>query len=231
MGTSRYDNSKMKRHSLSVQRYFDRFEFPGGIELYPMGHLDNFVTQRSVGGRQKGGIKTKSGAIISFESKLEKKEIQRLQFILEATTIKSQVVELITPSGKKFYPDLIAQLGDGTIVIVEVKHVLDFLWTDVIEKYQTLLAYCKHHHYGCALVDGKWRDFRFVQQGGTIHFPKLMEWFDTTLEKQGKITMKDLRANYPDEKYWPTFVSYALLNGYQTKVSFRHPDWAIFFKR
>jgi hypothetical protein len=211
----------------SVVNYFNRFEFPGGVKLYPLSHLDSLTPLRAVNKQRGGNVKTSTGAKVAYESKREQKEIYRILHILEATSVHTQGVELITPSGKKFYPDIIAQLGDGTVVMVEVKHVLDFVWNDVIEKYHTMLAYCKIHGYGCALMDGRWRDFRFLQQGGTIHFPKVIDWFESVIDRKGTFTLKDLRLKFKEEKYWPTLVSYCLVNAYHAKVSFRHPKWEI----
>ena len=42
--------------------------------------------------------------------------------------------------------------------------------------------------------------------------------------------MQDLRLKFKDEKYIPTLVSYALMNGYRTDVTFRDPTWAIRIK-
>jgi hypothetical protein len=214
----------------SVVNYFQRFEFPGGITLHPLNHLDELIPLRKVNKQLGGQIKTPNGAKVAYESRREQKEINRMLHILEATSIHTQGIELITPSGKKFYPDIIAQLGDGTVVMVEVKHVLDFIWDDVIEKYQTMMSYCKTHGYGCALMDGKWRDFRFLQQGGTIHFPKVIDWFEKVIDRKGTFTLKDLRLHFKEEKYWPTLVSYCLVNGYHAHVSFRNPNWEINLK-
>jgi hypothetical protein len=217
--------NKVKKDS--VVNYFQRFEFPGGIKLYSLNHLDHLTPLRTANKQRGGNIKTSSGAKIAYESKREQTEIYRIIKVLEATSIHTQGVELVTKSGKKFYPDIVAQLGDGTVLMVEVKHVLDFLWDDVIEKYQTMLAYCKTHGYGCALMDGKWRDFRFLQQGGTMHFPKVIDWFESVINRKGTFTLKDLRLHFKEEKYWPTLVSYCLVNGYLAKVSFRSPNWEI----
>ena len=217
----------MKPKVESVENYYHRFEFPGGVKLYPLGYLEQLQPLRQVNVRHGGTIKSKGKTSIQYESRGEKKEIYRMLKILKAESIKTQVLELITPSGKRFYPDLISQLADGTILVAEVKHVLDFLWVDVIEKYQTMIAYCKENGYGCALTDGKWRDFRFLQKGGTIHFMTVVEWFEKVIQTKGFFTLKDLRQRYPEEKYWPTLVSYCLLHGYHTNVSFRHPAWEI----
>jgi hypothetical protein len=211
----------------SVENYYQRFEFPGGVRLYPLGALDQLSPLRQVNTRHGGTIKTKGATGIKFESRGEKKEIFRMLKILKAESIKTQVLELITPTGKRFYPDVVAQLGDGTILVAEIKHVLDFLWFDVIEKYKTMIAYCKEKGYGCALTDGKWRDFRYLEQGGTIHFIKVVEWFEKVIQTKGFFTLKDLRKQFPEETYWPTLVSYCLLQGYHTQVSFRHPAWEI----
>ena len=48
-----------------------------------------------------------------------------------------------------------------------------------------------------------------------------------TIKTKGFFTLKDLRKQYPEEKYWPTLVFYCLLQGYHTQVSFRHPAWEI----
>jgi hypothetical protein len=210
----------------SIENYYQRIQFPGGIKEYPMHHLDALVALRQPGGKAKGNILFQ-GEKIAFESRAEKKEIYRVLKILGAISIKTQALALVTPSGKKFYPDVIAQLQDGSILVMEVKHVLDFLWCDVIEKYQTMLAYCKLHGYGALMMDGHWRDFHFLKHGGTIHFPQVIEWFESVIDKKGIFTMKDLRFKFPQPKYWPTLVSYCLLNNYQSNVSFRHPDWGI----
>jgi len=213
-----------------VENYYNRFDFPGGIKLYDLHHLDGLTPLRAVGGKRKGTIHAKDQVKISYESKREKREIYRILKILEAKTIKTQVVELITPSGKRFYPDVLAQLQDGTVLMLEIKHILDFLHVDVIEKYQTMLAYCKKMQYGCAMLDGNYRDFRYVAKGGILHFPQVIEWLESNLEKKGEFNMKDLRLKFKDEKYLPTLVSYALMNGYRTDVTFRDPTWAIRIK-
>lgn len=214
----------------TVENYFNRFDFPGGIKLYDLQHLDSLTPLRTVGGKRKGTIRHQKSGKIAYESKREKREIYRILKILEATTIKTQVVELITPSGKRFYPDVLAQLQDGTVLMLEIKHILDFICVDVIEKYQTMLAYCKKMQYGCAMLDGNYRDFRYVASGQIQHFPQVIEWLEFNLEKKGEFTMKDLRLRFKDEKYWPTLVSYALINGYRSDVSFRDPTWAIRIK-
>ena len=211
----------------SVENYFNRFEFPGGIKLYDFNHLDALTPLRTVGGHRKGSIRSSTNEKIAYESKREKREIYRMLKILEAKTIKTQVVELITPSGKRFYPDVLAQLQDGTILMLEIKHILDFLCVEVIEKYQTMISYCKKMQYGCAMLDGNYRDFRFVAKGEILHFPTVIEWLELNLEKKGEFTMKDLRLKFKEEKYWPTLVSYALVNGYRSDVTFRDPTWAI----
>jgi len=214
----------------SVENYFHRFDFPGGIKLYDLQHLDGLTPLRVVGGKRKGTIRSEDHEKIEYESKREKREIYRILKILEAKTIKTQVVELITPSGKRFYPDVLAQLQDGTVLMLEIKHILDFLHVDVIEKYQTMIAYCKKMQYGCAMLDGNYRDFRYVAKGSILHFPQVIDWLETNLEKKGEFTMKDLRLKFKDEKYIPTLVSYALMNGYRTDVTFRDPNWAIRIK-
>lgn len=210
----------------SIDQYYQRILFPGGIKLYPLGVLDALPSLREVGGKSKGHVyhQTKK---IAYESKREQREIYRMMKILEATSIKTQVLKLTTPSGKAFYPDFMVQLGDGSIIIVEVKHLLDFLWRDVIEKYQTMIEYAKRNGYGVVMMDGNWRDFEFVRAGHTIHFPQVITWFETMMTTTGTITMKDLRKVFPEEKYWGTLVGYCLMNNYLASVSFRDGTWAI----
>jgi hypothetical protein len=47
------------------------------------------------------------------------------------------------------------------------------------------------------------------------------------IDRKGTFTLKDLRLHFKEEKYWPTLVSYCLVNGYHARVSFRSPDWEI----
>ena len=225
-----YTNHMYLKKKDSVENYFNRFDFPGGIKLYDLHHLNGLTPLRTVGGQRKGNIRGTDHEKIAYESKREKREIYRILNILEAKTIKTQVVELITPSGKRFYPDVLAQLQDGTVLMLEIKHILDFLSIDVIEKYQTMIAYCKKMQYGCAMLDGNYRDFRYVAKGSILHFPQVIDWLEWNLEKKGEFTMKDLRLKFKDEKYIPTLVSYALMNGYRTDVTFRDPSWAIRIK-
>ena len=216
-----------KNQQDAVTNYFERFQFPGGITLYPLGYLKALPALRTTSSKHGGTIQSKQFGPIPFESRREKQEIYRIMKILAANDVRTQVLELVTPSGKSFYPDIMAQLGDGSIVIVEVKHILDFLWDEVIEKYHTLLAYCADRGYGMAMLDGRWRDFTYVLEGGTIHFHAVIEWFETVIGKKGTFTMKDLRQKFKEEKYWPTLVSYCLMNQYHSHHSFRDPRWEI----
>lgn len=210
----------------SVENYYQRLQFPGGIHYYPLGFLKDLKPLRAV--HPKGKAITFNGKKnILYESNREKREIFRVLKILGAMDVKTQVIKIVTPSGKDYYPDIIAQLGDGSIIIIEVKHLLDFLWKDVIEKYESLLTYCVDHGYGTALMDGNWRDFEYVRIGNTIHFQQVIRWFDEVIKRKGEFTLKDLRANFPEEKYWATLVSYCLKQGFYTDCSFRNPLWAI----
>jgi hypothetical protein len=211
----------------SVEKYYSRLQFPGGIQYYPLGYLDTFSPLRTVNAIRGGRVKTKGRPAIDYESRREKKEIYRILEVLKAIDIKTQAVAINLPSGKKYYPDFIAQLGDGSVFIVEVKHILDFLWVDVIEKYQALMKFCAAKGYGVLMTDGNWRDFTYLTSGNTIHFNQVVEWFEKVIEANGTFTLKDLRAKYPEEKYWPTLVSYCLLNNYHSKYSFRDKRWAI----
>ena len=55
----------------------------------------------------------------------------------------------------------------------------------------------------------------------------VMDWFESVIDRKGTFTLKDLRLHFKEEKYWPTLVSYCLVNGYHAHVSFRSPDWEI----
>ncbi|MGA0097351.1 MAG: hypothetical protein ACO3H6_02070 [Bacilli bacterium] len=211
----------------SIENYYGRFRFPGGIKFYPLDYLSTFSAKRTVSSRFGGVVKTKQGDRIAFESGGERREILRALHILDAHAIKTQAIELVTLSGKRFYPDLVVQLQDGQILLIEIKHIMDFIWDEVIEKYQTMMRYCQKMGWGCALLDGKWKDFHYVEAGNTLHFPQVIEWIERNLIKKNCFTLKDLRAKFPQEKYWSTVVGYCLMNGYRTHVSFRHPAWAI----
>ena len=211
----------------SVENYFSRFQFPGGIRLYPLDHLAQLTPLRAVNTIRGGSVSKGKLDGVMYESQAERREISRVMKILQPVTVKTQVVAIQTPQGKMYYPDVIAQLSDGTVIILEIKHILDMLWDDVLTKYQSLLTYCKDRGYGAAMMDGKWRDFTFLEQGGTIHFIEVVQWFESCIQMKGEFTMKDLRAKFPQPKYWPTLVSYCLLNGYRTHYSFRDARWAV----
>jgi len=211
----------------SVENYFSRFQFPGGVRLYPLDHLATMTPLRKVNAVRGGTLSRGKQNGIMYESQAERREISRVLKILQPVTVKTQVVAIQTPQGNMYYPDVIAQLSDGTVIILEIKHILDMLWDEVIIKYQSLLTYCKARGYGAAMMDGKWRDFTFLEQGGTIHFIEVVQWFESCIQMKGEFTMKDLRAKFPQPKYWPTLVSYCLLNGYRTHYSFRDARWAI----
>jgi hypothetical protein len=221
----------MKRSQMdSVTHYFSRFQFPGGTQLYPLDHLNGLMPLRQVNTNRGGVIKSKQKIEIAYESQAERREIQRILHVLKPIAIKTQALAIPLDKGKTYYPDVIAQLEDGTVIVLEIKHILDMLWDDVQIKYKTLLLYCKDRGYGTTMMDGKWRHYEYLAAGKAIYFFDLIQYFEMIIHKKGYFTMQDLRAKFPQPKYWPTLVSYCLLNGFQTHVSFRDPRWAIQIK-
>jgi uncharacterized protein YfbU (UPF0304 family) len=217
-------------------QFMKRFHFPGGKNQYPLGYLNQFETKKSTTAKTRGVLNSKKlGKKIPYDSQLERKEIQRIIGILDVYDIKTQSLELKDEHDRRIYPDIIVQLMDGTIFVVEVKYILDFIHSDVQRKYKVLKQYCENHGFGVTMSDGKWHNFEWFTEGNGMYIPKVIDFLEAKLDADGFMTLQEFREEFKGqsktlrihEKYYRTLVAYCLTNGYSSDVTFHDKAWAI----
>jgi hypothetical protein len=216
--------------------FLKRFQFPGGRKYYPLGFLNQFETEKVTTAKTRGVLHSKKlGKKIHYDSHLERKEIHRIISILDVYDVKTQALELKDDAGRRIYPDILVQLMDGTILVVEVKYILNFIHRDVQHKYKVLKNYCAKNQFGVTMSDGHWHNFEWFAEGHGINITKVVEFFDAKIEADGYMTLKEFRDEFKgrskttmiDEKYYRTLIAYCIINGYTAELTFQNAKWAI----
>lgn len=126
--------------------------------------------QKEVHGKNSGIIKLKKATdIIEYDSELEKNILEDLDNCIFVKKIKTQSLSIPYKAkfGKKiktYIPDIQLLLVDNSIVIVEVKSVIEMINDRVIRKSRALRKYCKTNGYGFAILGEKYYSFEELKK-------------------------------------------------------------------
>lgn len=111
-------------------------------------------------------LKVSNGRQIYCDSKLERRFLSYLfknGYILDA---KAEALELgyasSNMSGKKYYPDFVLKLYDGSIAVIEMKNLSSMGYHLNVDKYEALEKFCRKNDYKYAEISKDFHENRYI---------------------------------------------------------------------
>ena len=150
---------------------------------------------KEVHGKNSGFLNLKkSKEPIEYDSELEKSILEDLDNCVFVKKIKTQslVVPYNSKTGKKvktYIPDIQLLLVDNSIVIIEVKPVIEMINSKVLRKHKALRKYCKENGFGFTIVGEKYYSFEDLKKE-TVD-PNIQEAFIKYVKEHNSITFSD----------------------------------------
>ncbi len=215
----------------------DRIVYPLHPKEWSKEAFDALVPIRKVHSRGKPKTYTWNDKLYTFESTAEKRIFIWLTKVLNPQAIKLQSYAISREKPHRHYtPDFQVLLQDGTLLLVEVKSILDHLDPSIQSLYSLLTTYGKNHGMATLWVDPHRHAFSSYVDPKTLNMPSLQPLIPALFQSKQvtKAQYEQARQLYNPSndrrkrrKFDRYFTAYALQHGYQLNHSYRNGDWTL----
>ncbi len=224
----------------SEAKLLSRVIFPKAIQPMSLDTFETLTPQRKVALHHKkkpiAYTSVRLGTSYPCDSVAEKRILRWIDSALKPIGMKVQSLAIEKSAKQHYYPDIQILLGDGRMVIGEVKALLDMIHFKTLENRKLLKRYAEAHGWGSFLMDPRGYSFEFLASDKVQRRQDLWEHIEKNIQAKGTYTYDDFnggpwKASWKDrktkEKYQRTLVHYALTHGYHLDQRFTEKGWKL----
>jgi hypothetical protein len=215
----------------------DRIVYPQRPTRWTQASFDALPRYRTIHSKGKPKTYTWNDTVYLFESSAEKRIFIWLTKVLNPVAIKLQSYQIPREKPHRHYtPDFQVLLHDGTLLLVEVKSILDHLDPSIQSLYSLFKTYGETHGLAILWVDPHRHAFASYLDPQTLNMPSLRPLMHTLFQSKQvtKAQYEHTRHVYNPSndrrkrrKFDRYFTAYALQHGYRLNQSYRNGDWTL----